>query len=198
MRIAGGILLFAATGFALYRASAGLRWAILKGPGANVSIRSIHFLRRDLARLWAAAWIAFACLGLPGSGGAAAQSLDKLEIVTATGVHAFSVELASNDAERERGLMYRRFMPKDRGMLFDFKREEPVMFWMKNTYIPLDMIFISRAGVVVGVAANAEPLSERTIPSGGPCYGVLELNGGVAAGIGLKVGDKVRHPIFAP
>ena len=94
--------------------------------------------------------------------------------------------------------MYRRFMPADRGMLFDFKREAPVMFWMKNTYIPLDMIFISRAGVVTAVAANAEPLSERLIPSGAPCYGVLELNGGAAASIGVRPGDKIRHPIFAP
>ena len=129
---------------------------------------------------------------------AGAQTLDKLEIITASGIHEFSVELASNDAEREKGLMYRRFMPPDRGMLFDFKREEPVMFWMKNTYIPLDMIFISRAGVVTNIAANAEPLSERLIPSGGPCYGVLELNGGAAASISVRPGDKVRHPIFAP
>jgi uncharacterized membrane protein (UPF0127 family) len=127
-----------------------------------------------------------------------AQSLDKLEIVTSTGVHAFSVELARDDAEREKGLMYRRFMPADRGMLFDFKREESVMFWMKNTYISLDMIFISKAGIVTRIAAGAEPLSERLIPSGGPCYGVLEVNAGVAASISLKIGDKVRHPIFAP
>jgi hypothetical protein len=161
-------------------------------------MRSILPLPRDSRRLWAAAGIVLACLTLLGGGRAAAQNLDKLEIVTSTGVHAFSVEMATNDAERERGLMYRRFMPADRGMLFDFKREEPVMFWMKNTYIPLDMIFISRAGIVVSIAADAEPLSERTIPSGGPCYGVLELNGGVAARIGLKPGDKVLHPIFAP
>ena len=136
--------------------------------------------------------------GFGWTGVAKAQSLDKLEIVTSSGVHTFAVEMARTDAEREQGLMYRRFMPADRGMLFDFKREQPVMFWMKNTYIPLDMIFISRAGVVTGIAANAEPLSERLIPSGGPCYGVLEVNAGVAASIGVRPGDKVRHPIFAP
>ena len=81
-------------------------------------------------------------------------------------------------------------------MLFEFDREEPVSFWMKNTYIPLDMIFIAPSGVVTHIAANAEPLSERVIPSGGPCIAVLELNGGMAASIGLKVGDKVRHPFF--
>jgi uncharacterized protein len=139
-----------------------------------------------------------AVLGFFGLAATSAQTLDKLEIVTSSGVHPFSVELARDEAEREKGLMYRRFMPADRGMLFDFKREEPVMFWMKNTYIPLDMIFISRAGKVTNIAANAEPLSERMIPSGGPCYGVLEVNAGVAASIGVKVGDTVRHSIFSP
>ena len=76
--------------------------------------------------------------------------------------------------------------------------EAPVAFWMKNTYIPLDMIFLAPSGVVTHIAANAEPLSERVIPSGGPSVAVLELDGGVAASIGLKVGDKVRHPFFKP
>ena len=67
---------------------------------------------------------------------------------------------------------------------------------MKNTYIPLDMVFISRTGIVTNIAANAEPLSETTIPSGGACAAVLELNGGAAARIGLKVGDRIKHPFF--
>lgn len=162
----------------------------------GVSIGSVPPLRHALRRLSVVALFIWACSALLGP--ASAQTLDKLEIVTASGVHAFSVELARDDAAREKGLMYRRYMPRDRGMLFDFKREEPVMFWMKNTYIPLDMIFIARDGKVTGVAADAEPLSERLIPSGGPCYAVLEVNGGVAASIGLKPGDMVRHPIFAP
>jgi uncharacterized protein len=94
--------------------------------------------------------------------------------------------------------MNRRFLPADRGMLFEFDHEAPVAFWMKNTYIPLDMIFISPAGKVTNVVANAEPLSERIIPSGPPCLAVLELNGGEAAAIGLKAGDTVRHPFFKP
>jgi uncharacterized membrane protein (UPF0127 family) len=162
----------------------------------SIGLLSAFFGR--LSQQFLAALAVLFCFLSPMSPGASAQSLDKLEIVTASGVHTFSVELASNDAEREKGLMYRRFMPADRGMLFDFKREEPVMFWMKNTYIPLDMIFISRAGIVTGIAANAEPMSERLIPSGAPCYGVLEVNGGIAASIGLQPGDKVRHPIFSP
>jgi uncharacterized membrane protein (UPF0127 family) len=141
--------------------------------------------------------VLLALFGCLAASSAPAQTLDKLEIVTSNGAHAFSVELARNEAERERGLMYRRFMPPDRGMLFDFKREEPVSFWMKNTYIPLDMIFISRAGKIIKIVADAEPLSERNIPSGGPCYGVLEVNGGVAASIGAKVGDTVKNSIFS-
>jgi uncharacterized protein len=121
---------------------------------------------------------------------------DSLEIVTSTGPHAFQIEVASNDATRERGLMDRRYMAADHGMLFEFDHEAPVAFWMKNTYIPLDMIFIAPSGVVTHIVANAEPLSERVIPSGGPCIAVLELNGGTAASIGLKVGDKVHHPFF--
>lgn len=141
--------------------------------------------------------LAFMFLVCGSLGSAAAQSLDKLEIATASGSHVFSVEVMSDDAGREKGLMYRRFMPQDRGMLFDFKEEEQVTFWMKNTYIPLDMVFISRRGIVTRIVANAEPLSETLIP-GGPAYGVLEVNAGVAARIGLKVGDKVKHSIFTP
>ena len=140
----------------------------------------------------ALAWAAAATLARP----AFADPLEALTISTQTGDHAFSVEIAATPATRERGLMNRRFMPMDRGMLFEFERDGPVAFWMKNTYIPLDMIFLSRAGVVTNVVANAEPLSERVIPSGPPCAAVLEVNGGVAAAIGVKVGDHVRHAFF--
>ena len=152
---------------------------------------------RAIEGLWAAlAFIVFlgVSAGVPAQGG----ELDSLEIVTSTGRHAFQVEIANNDATREHGLMDRRYMAADHGMLFEFDREAPVSFWMKNTYIPLDMIFIAPSGVVTHIAANAEPLSERVIPSGGPCVAVLELNGGTAASIGLNVGDKVRHPFFKP
>jgi uncharacterized protein len=122
--------------------------------------------------------------------------LEKLEIVTSSGRHVFSVEVMRSDRDRERGLMFRRFLPKDRGMLFDFEVEQPVMMWMKNTYLPLDMIFISRSGKVVGLAENTEPLSEKIIPSGAPAYGVLEVNAGTVARIGLRIGDTIRHPAF--
>jgi uncharacterized membrane protein (UPF0127 family) len=127
-----------------------------------------------------------------------ADSLEPLTVVTDSGAHDFVVEIAKDEMSRERGLMFRRFMAGDHGMLFEFESEDPQSFWMKNTYIPLDIIFIDRSGRVIRVAANAEPLSERTIPSGGPCIAVLELNGGVAADIGLKIGDQVKHPFFKP
>jgi uncharacterized membrane protein (UPF0127 family) len=123
-------------------------------------------------------------------------NLERLEIVTASGTHEFSVEVMRGGPQRERGLMFRRFLPQERGMLFDFATERPVMMWMKNTYLPLDMIFIGRAGKVVGLAENTEPLSEKIIPSGTPAYGVLEVNAGTAARIGLRIGDSVRHPLF--
>ncbi|MGO9421937.1 DUF192 domain-containing protein [Roseiarcus sp.] len=129
---------------------------------------------------------------------ALAQGLEPLRIVTASGAHDFRVEIAADDASRERGLMNRRFMPADHGMLFEFPQNVPVSFWMKNTYIPLDMIFLSPAGVVTNIVANAEPLSERVIPSGPPCVAVLEVNGGVAASLGMKVGDRVQHAFFKP
>jgi uncharacterized membrane protein (UPF0127 family) len=121
---------------------------------------------------------------------------EPLQLVTASGPHKFAVEVMKTDEQRARGLMFRRFLPADRGMLFDFKTEQPVMMWMKNTYLPLDMVFIARTGVVVSVAQNTEPLSERTIASGPPAFAVLEVNAGTAAKIGLKAGDRVEHPMF--
>ena len=147
-------------------------------------------------RFWAAASfvVAAALFAVP----VRADGIETLEIVTAGGTRSVQVEIAKDDAARQRGLMYRRFMPSEHGMLFEFEREAPQSFWMKNTYIPLDMIFISQTGVVTNIVANAEPLSERVIPSGPPCAAVLELNGGAAAAMGMKVGDIVRHPFFKP
>ena len=146
-------------------------------------------------RLWAALWLVV-IVALAAGGAARSDGLEALQIVTGAGTHDFQVEIAKDEASRARGLMDRRFMPAHHGMLFEFDREGPEAFWMKDTYIPLDMIFISRTGIVTNIVANAEPLSERTIPSGPPCMAVLELNGGAAARIGLKLGDKVRHPFF--
>jgi hypothetical protein len=144
-----------------------------------------------------APWAAAALLALSAASAQAQSALDKLTIESGGRSRVFQVEVMKKDEDRARGLMYRRYLPADRGMLFDFSKEQPVSMWMKNTYIPLDMIFIAKDGKVVSVAENAEPLSERIIPSGGPVLGVLELNGGVAAQIGLKAGDIVKHPVFS-
>jgi uncharacterized membrane protein (UPF0127 family) len=119
-----------------------------------------------------------------------------LEIVTKTGVRAFTVELATNDAERERGLMYRKELPEGRGMLFDFQHDRPVAFWMRNTYIPLDMIFIRGDGRILSIAENTQPLSDGLIPSGGSVRAVLEVIGGTARKLGIAPGDRVESPVF--
>lgn len=161
-------------------------------------------VRRSCSR-FRAAWLSalrlmvfavFATISFLTRPAAAQEALEKLTIVTARGTYPFLVEVMRSGPQRERGLMFRRHLPQDRGMLFDFETERPVAMWMKNTYLSLDMIFIARTGKVVGLAENAEPLSERVIPSGAPAYGVLEVNAGTAARIGLKIGDTVRHPLF--
>ncbi len=125
----------------------------------------------------------------------AGEALQRLEFVTDSGPHAFRVELADTPEERAKGLMFRRSMPQDQGMLFDFGDNVSVMMWMKNTYIPLDMVFVSRDGVVAKVVADTTPMSENVIV-GGVVAAVVELNAGVAKQIGLKPGDEVRHPAF--
>ncbi|MGD0633911.1 MAG: DUF192 domain-containing protein [Beijerinckiaceae bacterium] len=139
---------------------------------------------------------AFALSASQPGAGRAEGGLETLEIDTASGPRILQVEVMRTEQERERGLMFRKYLPKERGMLFDFPVEQPVMMWMKNTYIPLDMVFMDHNGRIVGIARNAEPLSETIIPSGAPAAGVLEINGGEAAELGLKTGDVVHHPLF--
>ncbi|HEV2557369.1 MAG TPA: DUF192 domain-containing protein [Microvirga sp.] len=138
-------------------------------------------------------------LWLALAGAALAQTFEPLTIVTAGGQrHAFQVEVARNDQDRAQGLMYRRSMAPDRGMLFDFAKVEPVSMWMQNTYLSLDMLFIRADGTIARIAANTEPLSTRTIASGEPVLAVLELNAGTASRLGIKAGDRVEHPVFKP
>lgn len=124
------------------------------------------------------------------------NSLEGLDVVTATGPHHFNVEVMRTEAGREKGLMFRKYLPAGRGMLFDFKTERPVAMWMKNTFLPLDMVFISKDGKVVSVAENAEPLSEAIIASEGSAFAVLELNAGEAAHSDIKPGDVVKNAMF--
>jgi uncharacterized membrane protein (UPF0127 family) len=126
----------------------------------------------------------------------AAAKLQPLEIISKTGVHPFEVELALTPKEQERGLMFRKSLPQGQGMLFDFKEERPLTFWMKNTYVPLDMIFIRADGTILHIAHNTTPLSEKLVPSGGPARAVLEVVAGTTQRLGIVPGDRVAHPIF--
>lgn len=120
-----------------------------------------------------------------------------LEIASKTGVHSFAVEVVDNDTDRAKGLMFRRSLSEGTGMLFDFKTEQDVAFWMQNTYIPLDMIFIRADGRILRIAENAEPMSTRQIQSGGKVLAVLEVIAGTSRKLGIAAGDRVAHPIFA-
>jgi uncharacterized protein len=135
-------------------------------------------------------------LATAAAGLARAAELQTLEIASKSGVHAFQVEMAITPEEKERGLMFRRELPEGQGMLFDFQTDQPVAFWMKNTYIPLDMLFIRSDGRIARIAENTEPLSERNIPSGAPVRAVLEVIGGTAKKLGIAPGDRVAGSIF--
>ncbi len=123
-----------------------------------------------------------------------AQSDGRIAVVTSRGRTSFDVEVVDTVESRAKGLMFRTEMAPDRGMLFDFRREEPVWFWMKNTYLPLDMIFARADGTVIAIAEHTTPLSEATVPSNGPVRFVLEVNAGTAARLGMRVGDRLSHP----
>ena len=132
---------------------------------------------------------------------AIAQSLQRfptadLTIESASGKHKFHVELATTPAQLEQGLMFRQSMAPDAGMLFDFQRPSPVSMWMKNTFIPLDMLFIDNRGRIINIAERAVPQSLDTIAAAAPARAVLELNGGTAARLGIRPGDRVVFPIF--
>lgn len=121
---------------------------------------------------------------------------ETLTIITSSGQHHFEVEVARTDEEQARGLMERRYLPENRGMIFDYANAQPVSMWMHNTYISLDMLFIDNEGRVIRIAERTEPMSRKFIPSGGPVRAVVELNAGTASRIGAKVGDKIRIPFI--
>lgn len=125
-----------------------------------------------------------------------AANLETLEIATKNGVHTFAVELALTPEQQAQGLMYRKELPEGQGMLFDFHSERETSFWMKNTYISLDMIFIRADGRIHRIAADTVPLSEALVPSNGPVRAVLEVIAGTTRKLGIMAGDRVAHPIF--
>jgi hypothetical protein len=110
----------------------------------------------------------------------------------------FHVELVQTPEEMARGLMNRPSLPADAGMLFNFGQDRPVTMWMKNTLIPLDMLFVGADGVIAGIAERTVPMSLEVIPSPGPVRAVLEVNGGTSDRLKIKVGDRVTHSIFEP
>jgi len=128
---------------------------------------------------------------------AAATEPGNLEIVTADGPHRFVVEVAASKEARARGLMFRRELGRKAGMLFDYGYEQPVSMWMKNTYLPLDMLFIANDGRIINIAARTVPHSLRAISSAAPARAVLEVSAGTAERLHIKAGDLVRHGIFS-
>ncbi len=127
---------------------------------------------------------------------AVAGPVERLDIATARGSVRLQVEIADTEAERSQGLMCRSAMAADHGMLFDFKAEKPVYFWMKNTILPLDMLFVAADGRIVAIAPQTTPFSEDPVGPGVPVLAVLELNAGRAAALGIAPGDRISHRIF--
>lgn len=121
---------------------------------------------------------------------------EALVITTKAGDVTFRVETARTPGEHARGLMFRRSLAKDAGMLFMYDGEQVINMWMRNTYIPLDMLFIRADGTIARIAADTEPFSEETISSGSKVTGVLEIGGGRAKEFGIRVGDRVTHEHF--
>ena len=120
----------------------------------------------------------------------------ELTIVSAGGPHKFTVELATTPGQMEQGLMFRRSLPPDAGMLFDYRAPSMASMWMKNTLIPLDMLFVDQQGRVINIHERAVPGSLDPIAAMAPARAVIELNGGTAAHLGIKPGDRVIYPIF--
>lgn len=153
-----------------------------------------------MTRIWWTGTIALVLIALAAVGRAEEPAVferTKLAIETASGErHPFDVEVARTITQRARGLMFRESMPPDAGMLFVYPDEQQIRMWMKNTLIPLDMVFVGGDGRILDIAENTEPLSETVIASSGPARAVIELNGGTARRLGIRSGDRVRHPLF--
>lgn len=125
------------------------------------------------------------------------RELELLSIATASGArHDFLIEAVSEPADMALGLGFRTELPAERGMLFLFPTLGPRSFWMKNTFIPLDILFLNPDGTIRNIGKNAQPHDLTTVSSDGPVLHVLELNGGTADRLGIAAGDTVHHPVF--
>jgi uncharacterized membrane protein (UPF0127 family) len=120
----------------------------------------------------------------------------ELTIISATGRHRFQIEVAETPQQMMQGLMFRRSLAPDAGMLFDYKRPTTATMWMRNTLIPLDMLFVDARGKIVNIQQRAVPQSDDVIAAAAPVRAVIELNGGTAERLGIAPGDQVVHPIF--
>lgn len=141
--------------------------------------------------------MAVVLLAASAAAGQAACAPDVVELKGPRGTARFAVELADTDAERARGLMFREKLASSAGMLFVYDRPGRAAFWMKNTLIPLDMIFAGPTGTVLRVHENAVPHDETPIDGGEGVLAVLEINGGLARRLGIGPGTVMRHPAFA-
>jgi len=137
-----------------------------------------------------------AVAGIPAAAQLQSYPSAPLTIVTAGGPQRFTVEVATTPAQMEQGLMFRPSLAPDAGMLFDYGAPSPAMMWMKNTLIPLDMLFVGADGRIVNIHQRAVPGSLETIAAAAPVRAVVELNGGTAARLGIRPGDRVVFPIF--
>lgn len=158
-----------------------------------------------LARSAVLGGLVLLALGLAAAGAAWGQaglvSFENAEmsIETTEGVrHGFRIELAETSRQQQQGLMFRRSLASDAGMLFIYRPRQRVSMWMKNTVIPLDMLFIAEDGRIVKIVERTVPLSLTTISSDRPVRAVLELNGGTVSRLGISTGDRARYKIFDP
>lgn len=127
-----------------------------------------------------------------------AMRRDTLILKTSGGDKTIDIEIAETAEQKAIGLMFRTSLADTAGMLFPYAPPTEITMWMKNTFIPLDMVFIKPDGTVHRIAARTEPLSEKVVASEGDCAAVLELAGGAAERLGLKAGDRVLHALFSP
>jgi uncharacterized protein len=133
---------------------------------------------------------------MPANAALAECAPGRAEIQMGNSSAAFNIEVVDTYEGRAKGLMFRETMPKFSGMLFVYDRPQSVSFWMRNTLIPLDMIFMDQTGLVVTVHSNAVPLDETPIFGGDSIFAVLEINGGMAEKLGIGPGAKMQHPAF--
>jgi uncharacterized protein len=154
--------------------------------------------RRFFLAIGFAALLVSPPLCLPASAQTGPQDFEKTTLVirTSTGDHRFTVEIARTPRQQSQGLMFRKRMAADAGMLFVHATPRQARMWMKNTYIPLDMLFVAADGRITKIVERTTPHSLETIASDGPVSAVLELNAGTAARLGIRTGDRLLHPVF--